>query len=271
MADSKMLKPVDEVRLSLTAMGPEFAKALPPHVTVDKFIRVAMTAVQNNPKLLSCNRQSFYSAITKCAQDGLLPDGREAALVPYGNDVGYIAMVAGIMKKARNSGEIGAWSVQVVKEQDHFEIVLGDEERVLHRPALKERGKVIGAYSIVTLKDGERTREWMNVEEIEEIRKRSRASGSGPWVTDYDEMCKKTVVRRHAKRLPMSTDVVEFLRRDDDVIDIGVNHPPEPAPKRARTSRLKQLIEKKEEPEEVPPDFDDGHKADTAYAQEMDK
>lgn len=215
---------IDEVRHQITAMAPQFKAALPAHVSPEKFVRVTMTAVQQNPDLLNADRRSLYGAAMRAAQQGLLPDGREGAIVTFGKQAQWMPMVAGIMKLVRNSGEISVWSVQAVYENDKFDYQLGDNEGITHKPALKDRGNLIGAYSIVTMKDGEKSREFMNVDEVNAIRKRSRSGNSGPWQTDFAEMSKKTVVRRHAKRLPMSTDLDEVLRADDELF-----MPPEPA------------------------------------------
>ena len=126
-------------------------------------------------------------------------------------------MVAGIMKLVRNSGEISTWSVQAVYENDTFDFCLGDEEHITHKPNLSNRGKLIAVYSIVTMKDGEKSREVMSVEDVNQIRARSRSGSSGPWQTDFAEMSKKTVVRRHAKRLPLSTDIDGVIREDDEL------------------------------------------------------
>jgi recombination protein RecT len=217
---------VDEVRRSLTQMQPQFAAALPKHVTPERFLRVTMTAVQNSPNLLDCDRRSLYAACMKAAQDGLLPDGREGAIIPRKGSAAWQPMVAGIMKKVRNSGEISTWSVHTVRENDEFDYELGDNERIVHKPARRNRGELIGAYSIVVMKDGERSREYMDVDEIEAIRDRSdgyqyakRNNKPNPWTTDPGEMFKKTVIRRHAKRLPMSTDLDDLLRQDDHLFE----------------------------------------------------
>jgi recombination protein RecT len=208
--------PINEVRSAITKMAPEFKAALPAHVTVERFQRVTMTAIQNTPDLLNADRRSLYNAAMRAAQAGLLPDGREAAIVTFSGKAQFMPMVAGIMKQVRNSGEISTWSVQAVYENDTFDYCLGDDEHITHKPALRGRGAIIGAYSIVTMKDGEKSREFMDVDQIEAIRKRSRSGNAGPWKTDFDEMAKKTVVRRHSKRLPMSTDLDDLLRSDDD-------------------------------------------------------
>lgn len=243
---------VDQVRNQLTAMQPQFAAALPKHVDPARFVRVVMTAVQMTPALLDADRRTLFASAMRASQMGLLPDGREGAIVTFKNQAQFMPMVAGIMKLVRNSGEISTWSVQAVYENDSFDYELGDSERIVHKPALTSRGKMIGAYSIVTMKDGEKSREFMSVEDIEAIRKRSRSGTSGPWVSDFSEMAKKTVVRRHSKRLPMSTDLDDVLRADDELFMPPEKDEPaaaapaaEPEQKQAtkRPSRLQKVAE----------------------------
>ena len=218
---------VDQVRNQLTAMQPQFAAALPKHVDPARFVRVVMTAVQMTPSLLEADRRTLFASAMRASQMGLLPDGREGAIVTFKNQAQFMPMVAGIMKLVRNSGEISTWSVQAVYENDQFDFCLGDEEHITHKPALNNRGKQIAVYSIVTMKDGEKSREVMSVEDVNAIRARSRSGNSGPWVTDYSEMSKKTVIRRHAKRLPLSTDIDGMIKEDDELFM------PEPAPQAA--------------------------------------
>lgn len=206
-------------RHELDGMADQFAAALPAHIPAERFTRVLMTAAQNNQDLFKCDRRSLWNAAMKAAQDGLLPDGREGAIIPYGKQAQWIPMVAGLRKKARNSGEIATWECHVVYENDDFDYLLGDDERIYHRPALSNRGKAIAAYSIAVLKSGEKSREVMSFEEIEEVRKCSRAPNAGPWAKHWGEMARKTVARRHSKVLPMSTDLDDLIRRDDDLYD----------------------------------------------------
>lgn len=226
---SNQVAVISEVRQGIEKMAPAFKAALPAHVSVEKFIRVTLTAVQTTPSLLEADRRTLFAAATRAAQMGLLPDGREGAIVTFKGQCQFMPMVAGVMKLVRNSGEISTWSVQAVYENDAFDYELGDNERIIHKPALRARGNVIGAYSIVNMKDGEKSREFMGADEIEAIRKRSRSGGSGPWVTDYAEMAKKTVIRRHSKRLPMSTDLDDVLRADDDIFMPEAQDAPPPA------------------------------------------
>ena len=259
---SNALTPVDQVRTQLTAMTPQFAAALPKHVSPERFVRVMMTAVQTTPALLNADRRTLFAAATKAAQQGLLPDGREGAIVTFKDQAQWMPMVAGIMKLVRNSGEISTWSVQAVYENDNFDFCLGDEEHITHKPALSNRGKLIAVYSIVSMKDGEKSREVMSVEDVNGIRARSRSGNSGPWVTDFAEMAKKTVVRRHAKRLPLSTDIDGAIRDDDELfMPPAETVAPEPAAPAApapakRPSRLQKVADQAPPPQ--PQADDDG-------------
>jgi recombination protein RecT len=212
--------PVQEARLQLHQMSEQFSAALPAHIPVERFKRIVMTAIQNNPSLLKLDRKSLWNACIRAAQDGLLPDGREGAIVAYGNSAQWMPMIAGLRKKVRNSGEIATWDAYVVHENDEFDYILGDDPRIHHKPTLEEPGEVIAAYSIATLKSGEKSREVMSIAAIDKVRQRSKAKDSGPWKTDYEEMCRKTVARRHSKVLPMSTDLDDLIRRDDDLYDM---------------------------------------------------
>jgi recombination protein RecT len=199
-------------------MEPEFKAALPPHIPVEKFKRVALTAIQNTPALINADRRSLFGAFVRLAQDGLLPDGREAAIVMFGNKAQAMPMIAGILKKIRQSGEVAKISAQVVYSNDKFVVKYGFDEDVEHiPPALNEpRGEPIGAYATAVLKDGSQLLEVMSLEQIEQVRKVSRASGNGPWVSWFGEMARKTVMRRLSKRLPMSTDLEdEIFSRDE--------------------------------------------------------
>ena len=213
-------------RGDLEKMKPQFEFALPKHITVEKFVRVIITALQNNPSLMKCSRQSFFNAAMRAAQDGLYPDGREGVIVPYGaNDTAqWIPMIHGIRKLVRNSGEIVDWNVQVVQEGDQFDFRLGDEPYIHHKPSSTggRTRKVLWAYSIAKLKDGSVSREVMNAEQIEDVRKRASRASKGPWADPvyYPEMARKTVARLHSKQLPMSTDLDRILRRDDEMYDV---------------------------------------------------
>lgn len=251
---STELTPMEAMRGTLVKMQPEFASALPPQIPVEKFIRTTLTAVQMNPELLSADRRSLLGACMKAAQDGLLLDGREAAPVIFntkdGKKVQYMPMVGGILKKIRNSGELASISANVVYDKDSFEYELGDDERIVHKPFLgADRGQQIAVYAVAKTKDGAIYREVMSVADVEKVRAASRAGKFGPWADWWDEMAKKTVIRRMAKRLPSSADVDQVFESDNDASGFDqierkapVNITPEPEAQVAPLSRLKRSM-----------------------------
>lgn len=227
MSKNTSLAPIQTFRNDLSKMDGEFSAALPPHIKKEKFMRTVMTAVQMKPDLLAADRQSLFESCMLAAQDGLIPDNRDAALVIFrtkkkvhGSDtwvdaVKYMPMVGGILKKVRNSGELATISPHVAYEHDVFQYVLGDDERITHEPRLTERGKPIAVYAIATLKTGEKIREVMTVADVEKVRAASRSKDAGPWKDWWEEMARKTVLRRLAKRLPQSTDLDSLIERDN--------------------------------------------------------
>lgn len=248
---SNELKPMDAMRVTLKNMSTEFQAALPPQINTEKFIRTTLTAIQMNPELLTADRKSLLGSCMKAAQDGLLADGREAALVIFrtkeGPKVQYMPMVGGILKKVRNSGELASISAQVAYDKDLFEYELGDDERIVHKPFLgEERGKQIAVYAIAKTKDGAIYREVMSVADVEKVRAASKTGKFGPWVDWWDEMAKKTVIRRLAKRLPSSADVDQVMANDLEASGFEqqqrqapINITPAPEEQVAPLSRLK--------------------------------
>ena len=252
-APQRELAPMEALRQTLIRMESEFRAALPPQIPVDKFLRTTVTAIQMQPALLEADRRSLLGACMKAAQDGLLLDGREAAAVIFGGKGGarvqYMPMLGGLLKKLRNSGELASIAAHVVYDTDQFTYELGDNESITHKPSLgSSRGKPIAAYAIARTKDGAIYREVMSLYDIEKVRNVSRAKDSGPWTQWWDEMAKKTVIRRLCKRLPSSADVDALLDRDNEGYDLE-NRPQaqaqvtETAQPVAQLSRLKAAIE----------------------------
>lgn len=260
IAQTTAITPIESFRNTLARMQPEFTAALPPQIPAEKFIRTVITVVQMNPRYLEADRRSLLGSCMKAAQDGLLLDGREAALVPFngkgGTALQYMPMIAGILKKIRNSGELASISANVVYQRDKFDYELGDDERIVHKPHLGEdRGAAMAVYAIARTKDGAVYREVMSVGEVEKIRQSSKAANAGPWVNHWGEMARKTVLKRLAKRLPTSTDVDQVIDSDNEAAGFGSDAPaaavvnsmqqdgiqtlPQPE---AATSRLKRSI-----------------------------
>ena len=153
----KQLTPVDKLKAFLTgdAMKAQIMMALPKHIDIEKFIRILMTAVSQNPDLATADQNSLLIACMKCAADGLMPDGKEAALVTFFSksknitEVQYMPMYAGILKKMRNSGELKTIEAHVVHKNDKFQYRPGIETTPIFEPDwFGDRGEVIGVYAI---------------------------------------------------------------------------------------------------------------------------
>ena len=221
MSDSKELTPLQGFTKGLAAHEKQFKSVLPAHIPPAKFMRTVVGAVQNNPDILDCNRQSIFSACQKAAQDGLVLDGREAALVPFKRSCQYMPMVAGILKKLRNSGQLSTITAQVVCENDVFSYNPAMDDVPNHSPDwFGDRGAMIGVYAVAKMKDGGIVVEVMNMAQISKVRRVSRSSEKGPWAEWPEEMAKKSVLRRISKYLPSSADVDQMFEHDSENYDL---------------------------------------------------
>lgn len=240
--------PMVQFKGQLEQRAAQFKSVLPSHITVEQFQRTILTAVQSDPDLLKASRNSLMLACMKAAQDKLLPDKREAALVIFNNrqkdgqgkwqtvkEVVYMPMVYGLRKKILQSGEVVDITTAVVYRQEvesgRFIYEEGTERMLRHKPDLDPNfdpsdDDIAAAYSVATFKDGSKSFEVMRRSEINKVRETSKTGAthdrfgkprdpSGPWVDWFSEMCRKTVMRRHAKSLPMSGDIIDIEARDD--------------------------------------------------------
>lgn len=203
----------------------DWKASLPAEIPPERFVAVVRLAVMQTPDLLNCDRRSLWKACMLAAKDGLLPDGREAAMVPFKGQVQYLPMYQGLQKRARNSGKIAAISARAVHEHDKFGVRYGDDEAIFHEPALKDRGHVIAAYCIVRLTDGAVIREVLTRDDIDKIRAASRAS-KGPWFDWEEEMVRAKACKRALKWVPWSLSLPsEIEATEAEVLDVP---PPRP-------------------------------------------
>lgn len=259
----------------IAKMGGEFQKALPGHITPDRFVRTAQTAVSMTRGIEKLkDTQSLLMACSKAAADGLILDGREAALViDYNGEAQYRPMMRGLLKLAHNSGQIKSLVVETVRHGDEFHYEpTNAEQPISHKINLEgKRGEVFAVYALAVLKEGGIVFEVMTVDDVNRIRDRSDAfkafkSGkikSTPWSTDWSEMARKTVFRRLSKYLPASSDRLEQAaeRIDDDYsfeaeADASGNiSTPQPARKErgGAAARLKDITPQEPEQVEDPP------------------
>lgn len=244
-AQTKSITQLQEVQRNLLSdeSKKQFAMALPPQMPVERFVRVAITALNKTPELVGCDRQSLYNSFMLAAQDGLLPDGREAAIVPFAGKASYMPMVGGILKKIRNSGELKSIVANVVNEGDAFRYWVDEGgEHMLHEPILSdEERKVTHVYALAKTKDDGVFIAVLSVREVEKVRSASKVKGAGPWSQWWEQMAKKTAIRRLSKVLPMSTDLDDLIRRDDDLYDIE-HKTAEPKAEKGAPGRLQKML-----------------------------
>jgi recombination protein RecT len=222
---SKPVPVANQVHAYLDKMKVEIARALPKHMTADRVARMALTEIRSTPKLLQCSIESLMACVMKASQEGLEFGTGDAYLVPYGNQAQYIRGYRGCLKLLRRSKEVSNIACYPVYSNDRFEIQLGANPDVKHVPDLSDvKGDFRGCYVIADVAGEGRYIEWMSKKEIDAIKGRSKASGNGPWVTDYVEMARKTVLKRACKYLPMAVEIAEALEADNKV-EFGDSEP----------------------------------------------
>ncbi|MHA1063454.1 recombinase RecT [Enterobacter ludwigii] len=201
---------------------------LPSHVSFDRFTHAASVAIANSEDLKAADRQTVINALVSCAKDGLIPDNREAAIVVFSKKAAngswfkvaqYMPMIDGVLKRARQSGEISIIATRVVYENDKFRAWLDDNgEHILYEPTLGERGAMLGALAYAKMKTGEFQFEWMNLDDINKVRSASKNSDKGPWVDWYESMSRKSVMHRLCRRLPNNSEIMEMLERGTEMV-----------------------------------------------------
>lgn len=207
----------------------ELALALPKHVRPDRFVRVALTAINQNPRILDCTQQSIGLAMLKAAASGL-EVGRECHIIPYGKDAQFQPDYKGLASMLRRSGEVADVHADVVREGDEFSYCYGTGSHLKHKPARADRGAVTEVYSYVRFKDGSESFEVMSVDDVNHVRDNfSRGyklaleynKKDSPWITSWAAMACKTVFKKHTKWLPLSPELADAIRADDDDVNSG--------------------------------------------------
>lgn len=205
---------------AVPAIAENLPKTIAATLTPERMTRLALSAITRKPQLLSCTPESIARAVIDCAALGLEPDGAlgHAYFVPFGNDCQLIVGYRGFITLARRSGEIVSVEAHTIHAADKYRVMYGSAPVLEHEPLLVgERGDIVAAYCIATFTDGGKHCELMTRAEIDAVRKRSRSKDNGPWVTDFAEMARKTVVRRAAKYWPLSLELANAMEKDDGV------------------------------------------------------
>lgn len=222
-ATGEQQNPVTAFRGFLEKQKPQLAAALPKHVSPDRMIRLACTEFAKNPLLQKCTPVSVFGAIIQASQLGLeIGVLGQAYLVPYRNtknntyEAQFIPGYKGLIGLARRSGEVTSIETNIVYANDRFDLKLGLETSVDHVPNLDgDRGTPRLVYGVAKFRDGGHHFEWMTMGDVNKIRARSKASSNGPWVTDYEQMVRKTLIRRMSNYLPMSIELQQAIQIGD--------------------------------------------------------
>lgn len=204
------------------------AQLIPKHLNPERLMKVLLNSIYKTPALQDCTPSSLLQCALTSAELGLEPGGAlgHAYLVPYKTTCTFIIGYRGLIELMRRSGQLASIRAVVVRERDRFSYREGIDQVIDHEPFIEgDPGSLKFVYAVARLKDGSVQCEFMTKAQVDAIKGRSRASGSGPWVTDYEEMAKKTVIRRIAKVLPLSSEAVEkALEHDnDDYVDGAVS------------------------------------------------
>lgn len=210
-----------DIRQLIEAQKPAFARALTgTALDPERFTRIALTEIRRTPALLGCNPESVLGALMLSAQLGLEPGPLgHAYLVPFKRECTFIIGYRGMIDLARRSGTIESIVAREIQERDEFEFEYGLEEKLVHRPDIfADRGPVVAYYGVAKYQDGGHTILVMSKADIEKFRGRSKAKNNGPWVTDYDAMAKKTVVRRMFPFLPVNVEAAWAVAADEYVV-----------------------------------------------------
>lgn len=206
--------------LQKPAMKAQLNAALPKHMTPDRMLRLATTEMRNNPALERCSPASFVGAIVMTSQLGLEPGSGlgHAYLIPFGQQCQLIIGYKGMIELARRSGQVVSIAAHCVYEGDHFHYEFGLNETLEHAPTnYKDRGNITHVYAVAKLVGGGHQFEVLSLEEVQAIRDASPGAKKkdSPWHTHFEEMAKKTAIRRLFKYLPVSVEIQRAVAVDE--------------------------------------------------------
>lgn len=211
------LSPEQSLKKLIISQKQQIAMALPKHVTADRMLRIALTEISKNPKLLECSPNSFLGAIIQASQLGLEVGNMlgHAYLIPFKSSVSLMIGYKGMLDLARRSGTIVSLSTRIVYANDSFKLKYGINETLDHIPTDEdEKGVMTHVYAIAHLKGGGYQFEVMSKKDIDKI-KNKHSRGGDIWTNHYEEMAKKTVIRRLFKYLPVSIELQKAVSLDE--------------------------------------------------------
>lgn len=188
-------------------------------LTYDRIVRVVMSTVMKNPAVLNCSQASIVKSIAELVSLGIEPGGplQQGYLVPFGRECTAIIGYRGLITLLHRSGAFRSITANTVHQNDYFDCDLASGERPTHKlPMDGIRGDMIYVYCIAEFGDGSRHITVMTRSEVDAVRGFSRSAKSPAWVNHYEEMAKKTVIRRASKLWPLSYDDMRIMAHIDE-------------------------------------------------------
>lgn len=217
----------------IKVLEPEIKKALPSVITPERFTRMALSALNTTPKLSECTQMSFLAALMNAAQLGLEPNSPlgQAYLIPYNNkgklECQFQIGFKGMIELVYRNEQVQSIQAQCVYANDEFEYELGLNSKLVHKPALKDRGELLLVYALFKLQNNGYAFEVMSKTDIDtHALKYSKgfSSSFSPWKSNYEEMAKKTVIKKVLKYAPLRTDFLRAMSSDESIkTDIAVD------------------------------------------------
>jgi recombination protein RecT len=264
----KVIVNIEDLRTLFEKAKPSLASVLPKHLTPERVMKIALSAVSRTPMLMKCTATSILHSVMIGSQLGLESGGPfgHAYLVPYFNgkrkvyEAQLIPGYRGLVDLARRSGKVSNIEARIVREKDDFSFKYGTHPEINHNPAQGEdMGEMTHVYAVAWLSDGRTTFEVMTKEQVDKIRNMSKAKDSGPWVDFYDEMARKTVTRKLCKYLPLTSELATAIELENraeqisgvgDLIDLDSEEVPEETPEMPKRKSEKAKKETKPTNEE---------------------
>jgi recombination protein RecT len=211
----------------------DLQELLPANMSPERFVRTTLIGISKNPAVLACTPGSIVRCLLEAAGEGLEPTGLfgGAWLVPFRDNKSGTSVCTlmrsyvGLMNLIRRSGQIASWEARAIRDGDHVELEYGLQQKFVHRPAVPPVGEIIGVYSLVRFTNGTASLEVMSKEEVDKRRAVSRARDTGPWRDWYEPMALKTVIRTHAKYLPLDPIAAQAIQNDDEEFGAGFGAP----------------------------------------------
>lgn len=194
----------------------DIESVLPNHITFEQFSKAVSMAVMQNSDLMDADQKTLFNSVMQCANDGLIPDNKEAALIPYKKKVSYLPMVGGVLKRIRQSGQVKSIIAKPVFENDSFDYWFDEDgEHIKFKPVLSgEKGGLKLVFAAARLISNELIVEVLSKTEVDKIRKESKASYAGnPWEKWYERMAVKTAIHRISKHLPNASEILDMALR----------------------------------------------------------